>query len=1203
MNIRFNSMSPRVVLWTLLIAILVSTAAFAQSDTQPAGMVVLNDRQDMYPLGRYLEILRDPSGELTIQDVTSTAYKDKFILSQVDTPNFGYQSAAYWVRFRVQNQAASIREWVLELAFSNMQYLDLFLPSPDGAGYLEKESGVLRPNESRDFPFHNLAFNLVVPLGSEQTVYIRAQNKASMTLPLILWSSNAFTEHMLKDQLFFGAFYGILLLMLLYNSILNFLIEDRAYLYLVLFIFSLGGTLFFYDGFAFQFFQNMSPGWSISTLAFFLGITFFSTVKFVDVFLDLKTKAPKLHSGSNILATAGILTTVMALFLEYQVVIRIQAAIIIITFIIILGLSVYFSRSGYRQARYLLISWIWFFAGGVLVLSVRMGILPSTPLTEDLIRIGLVWMLAVWSLALANRVNSLKAETEIANRQLRASESRLSQFLEAMPVSVVVYGTDMKPRYVNRETRQLLTNPAMGIFPDLKFRRTLEQTSKYYSFQLRGTGQAYPLERLPAMQALGGVTAAADDIELVIGERHVPVESWANPLFDSEGKVDGVIVAFRDVSERLRKDALLLESQEIRRLALEGAKLGIWSIDLASGEVMWDSRTREIFGVAPDEPATLELGFGLIHPEDREKAQKAFEQAIAPQSNGTYAEEKRIVHPNGQVRWISTSGKAVFESQAAEHRAIRLVGIVMDVTERMKAEQALLESEIRYRRLVETMNEGLAVSDENDRYTYINPRLAEMLGYSTDEMIGHPAVDFFDEENRGLLAEQLARRRLGEKQPYTITWRCKDGSELPTLVAPAAVFNAQGKFQRSIAVVTDISEQVKASQLLEQRVAERTNELSTLLEVTQVVVGTLELKPLLKVILEELQSVIDFDGAAIISLEDQTLTSLKFPLKISDDATAHLTYSISTSLSQSERFRRDEAIIIADVQANTQEGRAFRGIASPLIDITSTEMRAWMGVPLKVKEKLVGVLSIHHHQPDYYTPTMAQLAHAFANQAAVAIENAQLYRQAQAAAAAKERGRLARELHDSVTQALYSLTLYADAGRLSLAAGKTEAAEKNFKEVLSIAREGMGDLRLLIFELRPPVLEEEGLVGALQARLEAVESRAGCQTEFHVEGEPNLSPEVETELYWVVHEVLNNVLKHAKADHVYLDLQFHNSTSKITVRDDGVGFDSSDFGRLSGIGFKNIAERVERIGGSFKIESKCGQGTFFEVELTTRKYY
>ena len=182
---------------------------------------------------------------------------------------------------------------------------------------------------------------------------------------------------------------------------------------------------------------------------------------------------------------------------------------------------------------------------------------------------------------------------------------------------------------------------------------------------------------------------------------------------------------------------------------------------------------------------------------------------------------------------------------------------------------------------------------------------------------------------------------------------------------------------------------------------------------------------------------------------------------------------------------------------------------------------------------------------------------------------------------------------------MYSLTLYAEATRLALGSGKTEAAEKNLNEVLAIAREGMGDLRLLIFELRPPILEEEGLVGALQARLEAVELRAGCQAEFNVEGEPNLSPEVENELYWAVNEALNNVLKHARAKHVYVDLKFHNGASKITIVDDGVGFDAAHLERMAGIGLKNITERINRIGGRLKIESQNQKGTVFEIKLSS----
>ena len=1168
---------------------------------QPPNPVVLNDKQDQYPLGLHLDILRDPGGELTIQDVTSPAIQDQFTPSQVETPNFGYQRAVYWVRFQVRSQAEQTSHWVLEQGFANMHYMDLYLPNPDGTGYLVRESGVMRPYESRDYRFHLLTFNLDIPPGSEQTFYVRFQNQASMTLPLTLWSQNAFTRQMLGEQLALGAFYGILIIMALYNLFLLSIIRERVYLYLVLFIFTWAAFYFLFDASIYQFIPIRSPRLGTSLILVFLGLWVIFFLKFVVELLDLKAQKPKLYRGSRYFEWAFILTVVLAPFLDYKTVVSTQLLIGIVMFLIIIGLCLNLWMAGSRPARFMLASWSLFMISMILTALVRFSILPSTGITEGLYRYGIIWMVVVWSLALADRVNSLKAEAEFANRQLMTNENRLSQFLEAMPVGVAVYDSDLKPRYFNKKTQLMLSNQARNISPDVSAGRTLKEMLAYFSVRALGTEQPYSLEQFPIMRALGGEPATADDVEFDLIDRRLPVEIWASPLLDEGQNVTGAVAAFQDIRERLEKDAKLRESQEIQRLALEGARLGIWSTNVVTGEVMWDARTREIFGVDLDQPATLELGFSLIHPEDRAKAQEAYERAISPQSDGIYAEEKRIVRPDGQICWISTRGKTVFEGQGANRRAVRLVGTVMDVTEGVLAEQALAESETRHRRLVEIMNEGLGETDENDLFAYVNPRLAEMLGYTPDEMIGHPAVEFFDEENRDRIAEQLVLRRSGQQQAYTITWRRKDGSDLHTLVAPTAVFSESREFQRSIAVVTDISEQAKASQVLEQRVAERTRELRTLLEVSQVVAGNLDVDLLLKVILEELRLVVEFSGAAIVTLAAHQLTTLNFPLQIDQEMVARFTQSIIQTLQDSARVMRNQVIIIPDILEDTKEGRDFRAIAAALFDLDRAGIRSWMGVPLMIKQKLVGLLSIHHNQPGMFTPGMGDLAHAFANQAAVAIENAWLYQQAQVTAAVEERNRLARELHDSVTQALYSLTLYAEATRLALGSGKAETANKNLNEVLTIAREGMADLRLLIFELRPSVLDKEGLVGALQARLEAVEARAGCQAEFHVEGQPELSLDDETELYWVVHEALNNVLKHSRARHVYMDMVFQNSEIMITIRDDGIGLDVSQIGLSSGMGFKNISERLNRIGGSLNIESMSGQGTVLQIKVARRK--
>jgi PAS domain S-box-containing protein len=1318
-------MRARLSLQFLLFILLISSPALAQTAPQLADPVVLQNGQETYTLGRHLEILRDPSMELTIQDVTSAAYQDQFFLSNFETPNFGYQTVAYWVRFRLINQTEDLHEWVLDLSFANMHYLDLYLPIADGEGYEVRQTGVLRPFESRDIPFHHLAFKLEIVPGGEQIVYLRFQNEATMTLPLTLRTERTFSGYMLLDQMVFGIFYGALLVILFYNLFLFILIRQRSYLNIVLFIFNLTIFWFIYDGFVFQYIQFESFDWAPPALLIFLGLSLFFMVRFIDSLLDLAARTPLLHRIGNIVARVSLLTVLAAPFLNYSLLSTIQVVLIFVVFIVILSITLHFWRKNFRPARYLLISWFWFMLGGILITATRLSILPSSTFTEYLIRVGLVWMAALWSLALADQINTLKGETEAANQQLQESESRLLQFLEAMPVGVAVYGTDLKPRYINRETIRMLTNPKSDIYPDTTLKRTLPETMAHFSFRVRGTDDAYPLEQMPPVRALGGEPATADDIEIDLGDWRVPTEAWASPLFNTAGDVTGAIVAFRDISARLVKDTLLRESeerfrvtfeqaavgiahvspegrflrfnrkfcdiagyswdefmaltfqelthpddleadlqytrqlldgeiesfsmekrylrkdgepiwvnltvsllreetgkpkyfisviqeitdrkqaeqalrqsQELQQLAVAGAQLGIWSNDLVSGEIYWDARTREIFGVPTDERATLDLAFNLIHPDDREMARAAFERAIETGSDGSYGEEKRIVRPDGQMRWISTKGNAVFADQNSVRRAVRLVGVVQDITERKEAERNLEESRTRYRRLVEIMNEGLGEVDEKDVIAYVNPRMAEMLGYTQEEMVGCSILEFFSSDMRELISEQLARRRKGESDSYTITWQRKDGSLLHTLNAPAPVFDERGRFSRSIVVVTDISEQVQASQLLEQRVAERTHELSTLLEVSHVVVGDMELKSLLALILEKLKLVVQFSGAAIFSIPDRSMISPDFQFQVDAKVAAEIAKPYQQPEYMRPELMHGEAIILNNVMEDSEVGRNFRSLTAAMFGVVPPDMCSWMGVPLRIKDKLLGILSVHYSQPGYYTPEMARLAQAFANQTAVIIENSLLYRQAQAAAAAEERRRLARELHDSVTQALYGLTLYAKAAQTALAAGKVEVAGRHLDEVNATAQEGMADLRLLIFELRPSILDSDGLVAALQERLQAVEKRTGCNTICHVEGVPALSAEVETDLYWIVNEALNNVLKHARATNVILDLKFIDGGTTITVRDDGVGgADPALINRSTGMGIRNIAERVERLGGRFRVDSQEGQGTVVEVRL------
>jgi signal transduction histidine kinase len=224
------------------------------------------------------------------------------------------------------------------------------------------------------------------------------------------------------------------------------------------------------------------------------------------------------------------------------------------------------------------------------------------------------------------------------------------------------------------------------------------------------------------------------------------------------------------------------------------------------------------------------------------------------------------------------------------------------------------------------------------------------------------------------------------------------------------------------------------------------------------------------------------------------------------------------------------------------------------------------------------------------------MAQVLVRQERLVAENARLHERARQAAVLEERQRLARELHDSVTQSLYGVSLHAEAASRALTAGDAEPVASNLREIRETTQEALGEMRLLLFELRPPLLEERGLVGALQSRLGAVEARAGLVTELHGEGAERLEPETEQELYRLAQEALNNVLKHAHARHVAVRLDVSADRAILEVVDDGVGFEPS-LRNGGGFGLPGMRERAERLGGTLQVESEPGGGTRVRMEV------
>jgi signal transduction histidine kinase len=245
----------------------------------------------------------------------------------------------------------------------------------------------------------------------------------------------------------------------------------------------------------------------------------------------------------------------------------------------------------------------------------------------------------------------------------------------------------------------------------------------------------------------------------------------------------------------------------------------------------------------------------------------------------------------------------------------------------------------------------------------------------------------------------------------------------------------------------------------------------------------------------------------------------------------------------------------------------------------------------------VGALNLGSRRPRTVTPGELALLAAIGHQIGVAVENARLYEQAQQFAVMKERNRLARDLHDSVTQALYGVTLYAEAAAQQLLLGNSDLAASHLGEIRETAQESLREMRLLIFELRLPMLKEDGLEAALQARLETVEGRAGLATEFRADLKSRLAPEVEEGLYRIAQEALNNTLRHAQARSVSVYLHQNERTVLLEVADDGVGFDPEKARKRGGFGLRGMEERATRLGGRLMIDSRRGEGTKIRVEV------
>jgi signal transduction histidine kinase len=263
------------------------------------------------------------------------------------------------------------------------------------------------------------------------------------------------------------------------------------------------------------------------------------------------------------------------------------------------------------------------------------------------------------------------------------------------------------------------------------------------------------------------------------------------------------------------------------------------------------------------------------------------------------------------------------------------------------------------------------------------------------------------------------------------------------------------------------------------------------------------------------------------------------------------------------------------------------------------DMRSFLGVPIVSPEGVIGSFYLTDKEgEESFTSEDQELIELLASHAAIAITNARLYERSRELTILSERNRLALELHDVVSQKLFSLILSAEAAA-TLIDRDTGAARAQVQRLQQLAREALDELRSLIYGLRPPELERDGLEGALRKQVAMLERLHDVEIELHLDGSATSGPDRDGGVLRIAQEAIHNAVRHAGATRIVVRLERDDRVLSIEVDDDGVGFDPDDPElRARHLGLTSIEERAEELGGTVTIRSAPGRGTTVRLEVS-----
>jgi PAS domain S-box-containing protein len=626
----------------------------------------------------------------------------------------------------------------------------------------------------------------------------------------------------------------------------------------------------------------------------------------------------------------------------------------------------------------------------------------------------------------------------------------------------------------------------------------------------------------------------------------VDVGIWTGPLSDG-----GAMVVIADISERKRAEEALRESEERYRSLYGNTPVMMHSIDregrLASVNNYW----LEVMGYERSEVVGRRSTDFLTEASRRYATEvtlpEFFKTGVARDV------EYQMVKKNEEV--IDVLLSAIAERDKAGE-IIHTLAFAVDVTERKRSEEALRESEERFRKIFDNSNDAIMLIDpEQDKILDFNPKACDMLGFSPQELSSLSISDIHPGEMPELLAFAQSVLETGQGWTNELTCRTKTGAVLQAEISSSTV--EIGGRTRMISLVRDTTERKRA----EEALRESEEQVRLLLNSTgEAIYGV------------DLQGNCTFCNPACLRLLGYAECDL---------LGQNMHNLIHHTLPNGNPYPVEECRIYQALRGG--QGTHVDDEVLWRADKTNFPAEYWSS-PVLRENKLVGCVVT------FVDITERQQAQET------------LLQQMRELAVLEERNRMAREIHDSLAQGLTAIIWQLNAAEKAVERGGEQALQ-SLNRVRNLARDGLQEARRSVWDLRAGPLEGRTLSEALEQEVKSAAGAGDVETSFVVSGIERVLPAgVEAVLLRICQEALTNVLKYAKATRMTATLAFDQSQVRLAVRDDGIGFDPElpirrdrDSG---GFGLINMRERARLLGGELTVQSELGKGTLVEVALS-----